>query len=403
MPEILAPVGGSEQLLAAVRCGADAVYFGLQNFNARRNAGNFNGENLAETIKYCHDREVKVYITINTLVMDKEMKEMKKTVDIAIAAGADELIIQDLAVAKYARGKIAMSASTQMAVHNIHGAKMAKELGFDRVVLARELSLEEIKMINDSVDIDTEVFVHGAHCMSVSGNCYVSSLFGQRSGNRGLCAQTCRLDWQCKDCGKNRDHCLSLKDLSYLHSIKALADAGVSSFKIEGRMKRPEYVAAAVTSLRNAMDGKAYDAETLQAVFSRQGFTDGYLTGKRDKSMFGYRTKDDVVAADGVLKELAKLYEKETYFRDVNMKFIMKEGEHAKLIAYSGERHSEVRGAIPEKALKLSLDEEHIRRSLEKTGGTVYVLKNLDCDIDSGLMLPASELNRMRREALDAL
>ncbi len=403
MPEILAPVGGSEQLLAAVRCGANAVYFGLQNFNARRNAGNFNGENLSETIKYCHDRDVKVYITVNTLVMDKELKEVKKTVDTAIAAGADELIIQDLAVAKYARGKIAMSASTQLAVHNVYGAKMVKELGFDRVVLARELSLDEIKAINDAVDIDTEVFVHGAHCMSVSGNCYVSSMFGQRSGNRGLCAQTCRLDWQCGAGCSRCDHCLSLKDLSYMHHINALIDAGVKSFKIEGRMKRPEYVAAAVTSVKNAMQGKHVDTDTLQAVFSRQGFTDGYLTGQRDKSMFGYRTKDDVVAADSVLKDLAKLYEKETFHRDVNMKFIMKEGERAKLIAYSGSRHSEVKGAVPEKAIKVSLDEEHIRKSLEKTGGTVYVLKDLVCEIDQGLMLPASELNRMRREALDAL
>ena len=396
---MLAPVGGEEQLLAAVRCGANAVYFGLQNFNARRNADNFNSDNLTKTIKYCHDREVKVYITVNTIVLNSELSEMKKTVDLAIAAGADGLITQDLAVARYAKGKISLSASTQMAIHNVAGAKMAKALGFDRVVLARELSLEEIKTIADNVDIELECFVHGAHCMSVSGNCYISSMLGGRSGNRGLCAQTCRLDWNIG----GRDHALSLKDLSYVNHIQKLADAGVTSFKIEGRMKRPEYVAAAVTAVREALDGGHPNMETLQAVFSRQGFTDGYLSGKRDLSMFGYRTKDDVVAAEGVLKDLAKLYEKEIYFRDVDMVFIMKEGEAARLSCCSGERKSEVRGAVPEKALRVSLDEEHVRKSLEKTGGTVYKLNKLTCILDDGLMLSAAELNKMRREALDAL
>ena len=396
---MLAPVGGEEQLIAAVRCGADAVYFGLQNFNARRNAENFNSDNLKQTIKYCHDREVKVYITTNTLVLNSELAEMKKTVDYAIQSGADGLIIQDLAVARYARDKIPMSASTQMAVHNVAGAKMAKSLGFDRVVLARELSLDEIKCIADSVDIGIESFVHGAHCMSVSGNCYISSMLGGRSGNRGLCAQTCRLDWDYN----GRDHALSLKDLSYVKHIQELADAGVSSFKIEGRMKRPEYVAASVTAVKDALAGKNLDMESLQAVFSRQGFTDGYLTAKRDKSMFGYRTKDDVVAAESVLKDFAKLYEKETYYRDVDMTFVMKTGENAKLICNSGDRHSEVLGAVPEKAIKVALDEEHVKKSLEKTGGTVYKLNNLTCILDDGLMLSAAELNKMRREALDAL
>ncbi|MDO5441338.1 MAG: U32 family peptidase [Bacillota bacterium] len=396
---MLAPVGGEEQLKAAVRCGADAVYFGLQNFNARRNADNFNSDNLEQTIKYCHDREVKVYITVNTLIQDKELSEMRKTVDKAVAAKADGLIVQDLAVFNYAKGKISLSASTQMAIHNVAGAKLAKEMGFDRIVLARELSLEEIKKICSSVDIDVECFVHGAHCMSVSGNCYLSAMIGGRSGNRGLCAQPCRLDWACN----NRDHCLSLKDLSYVNSIQDLVSAGVKSFKIEGRMKRPEYVAAAVTTVKAALESKPYDMNTLQAVFSRQGFTDGYLKSKRDKDMFGYRTKEDVVAAADVLKDLAKLYEHETYFRDVDMKFVLKAGEPAVLFASSAERKAKVVGAIPEKAIKVSLDEAHVRKSLEKTGGTVYKLNNLDCEIEDGLMLSASELNKMRRDVLDAL
>lgn len=399
MIEILAPVGGDEQLKAAVRCGADAVYFGMGNFNARRNADNFSDENLAQVIKYCHDREVKVYITINTIVKPSELADMKRAVDLAIDAGADSLIVQDMAVFSYAKGRIHLAASTQMAVHNVAGAKLAKEMGFDRVVLARELSLKEIAEINSKVDVETEVFVHGAHCMSVSGNCYVSSMIGGRSGNRGLCAQTCRLGWKCE----GSEYCLSLKDLSYMTHIAQLIDAGVSSFKIEGRMKRPEYVAASVTALKDAIAGREPDMKTLQSVFSRSGFTDGYLTGKRDSSMFGHRTKEDVVAADGVLKDLAKLYERETYQRPVDMTLVVKEGVPAKLTCVSGDRKSSVTGPVPEKAIKMPIDFEYAKKSLSKTGGTVYVLDKLVCDIDEGLMLPASALNAMRREALDAL
>ena len=399
MTEILAPVGGEEQLLAAVRCGANAVYFGMQDFNARRNAGNFSDERLYEAIKYCHEREVKVYITLNTLIKESELSAMKKAVELAVSCNADSLIVQDMAVASYALGKIPLAASTQMAIHNVRGAVMARDFGFSRVVLARELSLDEIRKINDAVDIETEVFVHGAHCMSVSGNCYVSAMIGGRSGNRGLCAQTCRLNWECE----GKDHCLSLKDLSYMTHIGELIDAGVNSFKIEGRMKRPEYVAASVTALKDAIEGRTPDMQTLRSVFSRSGFTDGYLTGKRDSSMFGYRTKEDVVAAEGVLKNLAKLYEKETYSRPVNFRIVIKKGENARLTADSLERHSEVTGPVPEDAVKMAIDEEYVRKSLSKTGGTVYVLDKLECEIDEGLMLPASALNKMRREALDAL
>ena len=272
--EILAPVGGKEQLLAAVRCGADAVYFGLQNFNARRNADNFAGDDLRETAEYCHERAVRVFITINTLVKDSELSDMKKAVDQACAARADGLIIQDLAVMAYCRDRwpdVPMIASTQMAVHNAEGTKLLQEMGFSRAVLARELSLDEIKDIYDQTGMELESFVHGAHCMSVSGLCYLSSMIGGRSGNRGLCAQPCRLD--CSVCG--RDYALSLKDLSYVKHIRELADAGVKSLKIEGRMKRPEYVAASVLACRAAINGEEPDMETLRSVCSRSGFTDG--------------------------------------------------------------------------------------------------------------------------------
>lgn len=400
--EILAPVGGEEQLLAAVRCGADAVYFGLQNFNARRNASNFNGENLQDTIDYCHERNCRVNITVNTIVHDSEIDEMHKTVDTAAMAGADALIIQDFAVARYVKDRwpdLAMHASTQMAVHNSEGVRILKDYGFKQFVLARELSLDEIKEIYDKTGEDLEVFVHGAHCMSVSGNCYMSAFIGGRSGNRGLCAQPCRLEWESAE----RDHALSLKDLSYITHINELIDAGVKTLKIEGRMKRPEYVAEAVTQCRNAADGRRVDLDNLQAVFSRSGFTDGYLEGKRNGTMFGYRTKDDVTAAADVLPGLAKLYEKEPQTVPVDMQLYVYEGDNAQLVITDGEHTVTALGAVPEKAKTLPLNEEYARKSLAKTGGTPYYLNELTLMAGEGLMLPASALNAMRREALEKL
>ena len=402
-PEIMAPVGGEEQLKAAVRLGADAVYFGMQKFNARRNADNFAGEGLADTIKYCHSHGVKVYLTVNTLVMDDEIDALHDAVDTAAMAGADAIIVQDLAVARYAHEvwpQLPLHASTQMAVCNVNGVKELLDYGFTRVVVARELSLTEIRKIIDETDAEIEVFVHGAHCMSVSGNCYLSAMIGGRSGNRGLCAQPCRLDWELD----GKDHALSLKDLSYIKHLKKLCDAGVSAVKIEGRMKRAEYVAAAVTACRDAMEGRKPDLETLQAVFSRSGFTDGYLTAKRGPEMFGYRTKEDVVAAKDVLDNLAKLYEKEPQTVSVDMLLYAQEGEPSQLTVsdYNGNIIT-VTGNEPQKAINRPITEDYARRSLEKTGGTMYKLERLDCALADGIMLPASALNEMRRNALDQL
>ncbi|MDO5331672.1 MAG: peptidase U32 family protein, partial [Bacillota bacterium] len=334
-PEILAPVGGQEQLFAAVRLGADAVYFGLQNFNARRNAENFGGDNVSDTIEYCHEHDCNVNITINTLVCDNEIKDMHKAVDMAVSAGADALIIQDFAVAKYVKDtypNMHMHASTQMAVHNSEGVKILRDYGFSQFVLARELSLDEIKKIYDETGADLEVFVHGAHCMCVSGNCYLSSMIGGRSGNRGLCAQPCRLEWHLND----KDHALSLKDLSYIQYINDLADAGVKTLKIEGRMKRPEYVAEAVRQCKLAIGGGEVDTSNLKAIFSRSGFTAGYLEGKCNADMFGYRTKEDVTAAEDVLPKIAKLYEKEPQSISVDMMLYAIENDNSQLTVSDG-------------------------------------------------------------------
>lgn len=400
-PEVLAPVGGLEQLLAAVRCGADAVYLGAKGFNARRNAENFDQNSLADAVAYCHARGVKAYVTVNTLVTDDEREQLEDTAMEIAQSGADAVIIQDMSVLKLFRDRcpsIALHASTQTVVHNASGAKFLQDVGYDRFVLARELSLKEIETIIRSVDIEAESFVHGALCMSISGGCYLSSMIGGRSGNRGLCAQPCRLDFRLN----GRDHALSLKDMSFIDHIQDLANAGVASFKIEGRMKRPEYVAAAVTACKNALAGQPYDKKGLQAVFSRSGFTDGYLTGKRDATMFGYRTKEDVVAADDVLKTYAASYRKETPCVPLEATFTMDENESILQLSAAGKTVC-IAGEAPQKALKRPTEEESVRRSLEKLGDTPFYLASLDTKIGDGLMLPASVLNAMRRDGASKL
>ena len=400
-PEILAPVGGQEQLVAAVRCGADAVYLGGKNFNARRNASNFDGEGLADAARYCHERGVKLYVTMNTLLMDGEYPALEAAAEEIAVAGADGVILQDMAASQLFAGRyphIKRVASTQTAVHNLEGARFLQDCGFDSFVLARELTLEEMNIICSGVDMEAEAFVHGAHCMSVSGMCYLSAMLGGRSGNRGLCAQPCRLDWRC---GGSR-YALSMKDMSLVSRIRELEQAGVATLKIEGRMKRPEYVAAAVSACCAAREGKDYDNQTLQAVFSRSGFTDGYLAGKRDKEMFGYRTREDVTGAEGVFKKIAGLYHKENPLIPVDMSFVLTR-EGTSLSVSDGERSVTVSGPVPEKAVNRPLDEGSAAVNLTKTGGTQYYVNKFEASVAPGFMLPASALNAMRREVITSL
>lgn len=401
--EILAPVGAEEQLRAAVRCGADAVYLGTGDFNARRNADNFKGVDLAEAVRYCKLRNVKVYVTLNTLVFDKEAEKLYKTVEDICRSGADAIIVQDFFSVKAIKeisSEMAIHASTQMAVHNVAGAKLLEDMGFSRIVLARELSLSEIKEIRKSIKAELEVFVHGAHCMSASGNCYLSAMLGERSGNRGLCAQGCRLNWVSRH---GREYALSLKDMSYLDSIGELADAGIESFKIEGRMKRPEYVASAVTSLRKALNGDCYDKDTLRSVFSRSGFTDGYLKGERSLGMFGYRQKDDVTSATAVLKNLENLYRSDIHPLKATARFTLKENEPCELLLSAEGRTVNVTGDVPETPRNAPLSYEIALRNLSKLGDTSFYLESLDFNNDFCLTLSASSLNAVRREAVAEL
>ncbi|MBE6800405.1 MAG: U32 family peptidase [Ruminococcaceae bacterium] len=401
--EILAPVGAQEQLKAAVRSGANAVYLGVDNFNARRNADNFTTENLKDAVKYCHLRDVRVFVTLNTLIFDKEIDELYKTVKAIAESGADAIIVQDFATVKAVKEicpDMPLHASTQMAVHNVAGAKLLEEMGFSRIVLARELSLNEMKMIREAINAELEVFVHGAHCMSTSGNCYLSAMLGERSGNRGLCAQGCRLNWTNTH---GREYALSLKDMSYLDNIKDLMKIGIDSFKIEGRMKRPEYVAAAVSSLKKAMNNEYYDKLTLRSVFSRSGFTDGYLKNKRTVDMFGYRVKEDVTSASTVLKELENSYKDEIRPNKASAKLILKKDEPATLLFSSKGASVTVKGEIPQEPRTSPLSEEIALRNLSKLGDTSFYLDSLGFENEDSLTLPASAINALRRDAANLL
>lgn len=400
--EVLAPVGGQEQLLAAVRTGADAVYLGAKGFNARRNAENFGEASLVNAVSYCHARNVRVHVTVNTLVTDDELPALIDTLREVAESGADAIIIQDLAVAELVKAHcpgIAMHASTQMTIHNSAGARQLEALGFTRAVLARELTIPEIAAIHQACGIELETFVHGALCMCVSGACYLSSMIGGRSGNRGLCAQPCRLDFSVN----GRGYALSLKDLSVMHHLEALHQAGICSLKIEGRMKRPEYVAAAVTACRKALAGEPYDVDTLEAVFSRGGFTDGYLTGKRGLTMFGTRGHADVQASQRVQGQLAELYRRERPAVPVDMRLSLQENTPAALLLTDDKREMTITGETPQRAIAVPTDHVRAWKSLSKTGDTPFYLRDLSLNTDGTLMLPAASLNAMRREGLDAL
>lgn len=406
MAEILAPAGSFDSVVAAVRCGANAVYLGGKSFNARRNASNFSDEELKKAVDYCHARNVKVYQTLNTLVSDDEFETAYEAVKCACECNVDALILQDtglVALVRRVSSSMSMHASTQMSVQSIEGVRTLEKMGFSRVVLPRELSEREIKAISSQTDVELEYFVHGALCMCVSGQCLMSSVLGGRSGNRGLCAQPCRLPFGVNESGGNA---LSLKDLSLVDELDRLERAGVCSFKIEGRMKRPEYVAAAVTACRNSIDGTPDNAidNALRAVFSRSGFTKGYFDGRLGKEMFGIRRKEDVEGASGVLSSLEKLYEKERLLIPVSFSMKFRCGEPMVLEAVSGEKSVAINSDVaPEKALNRAITEDELRERLSKCGGTQFYIDNIGIDFEEGLNTSASAINAIRRDALEKL
>ena len=408
--EILAPVGNFDMLYAAVRSGANAVYLGAKDFSARRNAQNFALDELAEAINYCHIRGVKAYLTLNILIKDAEMSSAFSLALKAYNLGIDGIIIQDLGLARILHEKIPelpLHASTQMSVHSPAALELLKELGFTQVVVAREMSKQELVPFCQrakELGITVEVFVHGALCMCMSGQCLMSAFLGSRSGNRGLCAGPCRLPFKVTG-GTGYD--LSLKDLSLLEYLTELYEMGVRSFKIEGRMKRPEYVAAAVASCKEALtSGKVNETleETLKNVFSRSGFTDGYYTNNLGRDMFGIRTKEDVTAADKAFPLLHNLYRNELQSVPISVRAKINKDEPISLTLSDNCGHSvTAQGAIPSLAQSKPLTYESVLNSICKFGGTPYIDEGGAVDLEDGLFVSASELNALRREACENL
>lgn len=405
--EVLAPCGSYESVVAAVRCGADAVYMGTKHFNARIKAENFGEDTFNDAVSYCRSHGVRVNVTMNTLISDEEIPLALETVRHVCSTGADVLILQDLGLAhlvKKTAPDIEMHASTQMSVQTVAGVKLLEQLGYKRVVLPRELTKEEIIEIRKSTDAETEIFVHGALCMCVSGQCYMSSMFGSRSGNRGLCAQPCRLPFSS---GNSDGYDLSLKDLSLSHRIDEIKDIGIDSLKIEGRMKRPEYVAAAVTCIRKAVDGEDVSdiSQKLRDVFSRSGFTDGYYQNERGRNMFGIRKKEDVTSAtSSLLNELSRLYEKEKPTIPVSFYLTVIENEKVSLSASAMGKSCFVSDdCIPEKAINKPLTKEGLEARISKCGGTQFYAEKIEIELDDGLIVPASVINNLRRKALEEL
>ena len=409
--EILAPVGNEEMLRAAVFSGADAVYLGFSGFNARTSANNFNADTLKDAVSFCHARGVAVHVALNTTVYGGELPALEQAIRAVAASGADAVICQDLAVATLI-GKIAPQlprhGSTQMSVHSLQGALELKELGFTRVVLARELSMPEVEHITKHCGIETECFVHGALCMCVSGQCYMSAFLGGRSGNRGSCAGPCRLPFEANALpeGKpGRLHHLSLKDNSVIDKLDKLQALGVASAKIEGRLRTPEYVAAAVSACLAGREGRAYDRDLLKNAFSRSGFTSGYLDGKIDGTMFGVRSEADAEQTKKTLPMLRELYRRERSRVPVKMKLEIEEGgEKLTVTDADGSKAFAYGDAEPQPAR--TDPTESLHRSLAKTGGTPFAVEDQDIavEMDGGpWFIPGSAVNELRREALDAL
>ena len=481
--ELLAPAGGMKQLIAAVENGADAVYMGGHSFNARINADNFTAEEMKRAINYAHIRNVKVYVTVNTLFRDDELEAGLEYAGRLYETGADALIIQDLGFGSIVRAALPdfpLHLSTQASIYNVRGIKKAAELGYERVVPARELSLEEIRQAA-AAGTDIEIFVHGAMCFCYSGQCQMSRIIGGRSGNRGLCAQPCRLSYSLD--GREGYH-LSPKDMCTVDRLGEFAEAGVSSFKIEGRMKSAEYVAQVTSVYRKYLDMyyetgsiavDETDRRALEQIFNRGGFTQGYLDGNPGREFLSgdmpkhrgvyigrvlekhgqivrIRTNEDISNGDGIeihsrnitgnivtyireagrgkidigdfkgyadkgsdvyrtsssaqLKALRKTFDEGRFIKKapVSFTFTAEYGRLPKLIVREGSIETETTGDVEcEAAVNRPVDEETIKNQLRRTGNTPFEAARINCNIDSGIAIPVSVINAMRRNALEAL
>ena len=414
MMELLSPAGGFDSLIAAVQTGADAVYMGFGAFNARRSAKNFTDEEFASAVSYCHLRGVRVFLTLNTLLTDRELAQAADALKKACAMGVDAILVQDwglLTLAQEIVPDVPLHASTQMSLFTLGGANEAAALGMERVVLARELNRDEVREICAGCPAEIEIFIHGALCMCYSGQCEMSAVVGERSGNRGACAQPCRLpygvDGPCRG-----GHPLSLKDANLSAYLVEMDKMGVACLKLEGRMKRPEYVAVITGIYRRLLDEKrrptAEEARQLEQAFSRSGFTDGYWLGKKGPQMFGTRPENAPEPKE-LFAEARAQYEngRENRKIPVNLRLTVRRGEPVRLggacAVHGGAAFATSTGAVPEEARTRAVTAEELRQRLSKTGGTVFTADRIEIELDEGLMVPASVINGLRRELLDEL
>ena len=408
MMELLSPAGSMEAVAAAVQNGADAVYFGYGDFNARRGAKNFTREEAAAAVSYCHLRGCKVNLTLNTLLTDRELPGAAEAAAHASGIGVDAVIVQDLGAVRMLRQSapdLPIHGSTQMSVHSLDGVKLCADLGMDRVVLGRELGRDQIAYICQHSPIEIEVFGHGALCMCWSGQCFFSSVIGGRSGNRGMCAQPCRLSYGWG--ARAGEYPLSLKDLSMAGHLRELQEMGVACLKLEGRMKRPEYVAVVTgiyaQALREGREPTAEEVEVLRQVFSRQGFTDGYYMDEKGPEMFG--TRQEEREPKELYAQARASYESgENRKEPVRLYALIQPGQPAQVAAADkAGRLARVEGPVPEAARNAPLSREKVEGQLQRTGGTPFGCEKATAKVAEGLSLPLSALNDLRRRALEEL
>ncbi len=401
-PELLCPAGDKDALLSAIAGGADAVYLGTDLFNARIRANNFTLDSVREAVRLCHAYGVAVYVTLNVAIYERELDTLLQYVASLYASGVDALIVSDLGVMRLISQHFPdfeLHGSTQCTVHNLDGVDFLFLRGCKRVVIARELDRDNIEYICKNTKAETEMFIHGAHCMSVSGQCLMSYAMGGRSGNRGECAQPCRLPY--KISGKT-SYPLSLKDMSLSSHMSTVCDLGVTSLKIEGRMKSADYVYGVASVFRSLVDEKRNadkrEKDRLTSLFSRQGFSDGYFNAKIDSTMLGIRSEEDKAQSREIQGGEIKLPKVR-----INMEGSFILGKKAELTVSDGEKTVTVYGDTVEEAINAPISLDDIKKSLGKLGNTPYELNSITVTKDENIMIRVSSLNALRRSAVDAL
>lgn len=413
--ELLAPAGSFDSLTATINAGADAVYIGGNKFGARAYANNFDQDEVIKAIDYAHIHERKLYLTVNTLLKNKEMKELYAYLLPYYQAGLDGVIIQDMGVFHLLKKhfpELPIHASTQMTVTGVEGAKLLENLGFERVVTAREMNLEEIKQIHDETNIEIESFIHGALCYCYSGQCLFSSMVGGRSGNRGRCAQPCRLPF---DVNKQKGiYPLSLKDLCTIEILPQLIEAGIYSFKVEGRMKQPEYAAGVTSIYRKYIDNylenpqKEYnvdkkDFQALLDIGNRGGFTQGYYKQKNGSQMITLHNPSFQSDKKEIIEKIRENFVQTELKEKIKGVLRLSKDNPMKLELYCNGIMCQVQGAVVQSAQKQPIVEENIRKQIQKTGNTPFEFEELVIEMDESIFVPVQKLNELRREGLESL